>query len=213
MYNLDQNAAKEADNFNQYLDQTGKYKGVFTRAESLVSKSKGTKGIGFTFQTDDKRTTRFDIWTEKGNGEKLSGFNTVMAIMQILKARNIKPMPAIIEKYDFDTKKIEKVEAEVFQDLMNKPIGVLLRNTEYEKFKDNAPTGNYAWRLELFMVFDAQTEFTASEIIDKKTIAERLPSIIATLEDRPLKNKKAGSNQGSQMPDSGYFPDMDDIGF
>ena len=55
--------------------------------------------------------------------------------------------------------------------------------------RDGALTGETGWRLELLMPFEAESELTASEILDRKTKPERLAAVIATLGDRPLKNK------------------------
>lgn len=210
MYDLNTQAAREAEQTSNYLQETGKYKGVFIRAEKLVSDTKGTHGIGFTFEANDKRTTRFDLWTKKANGEELMSFKALMAIMTCLRLKKIAPSLGVVEKYDYDTKKTEQVEVTIFKELMNKPIGLLLRSTEYEKMKDGNFTGATGWRLELFMVFDATSEMTASEILDKKTTAEKLPAIIASLADRPLKKASAQASRPSQQ---GGFNDMDDVPF
>lgn len=209
MYNLNTTAARDADNISSFLKDSGKYKGIFTRAEALLSK-KGTKGIGFTFEDESKRTTKFDLWTLNDKGEELPSFKHVMAIMTCLRVKTMSPSKAIVERYNFDDKKTEKVEAEVFADLMNKPIGLVLRNTEYEKMKDGAKTGDTGWRLELYTVFDSN-EFTASEVLDKKTTPEKLAVAIASLQDKPLKgsaNAKPQANSSSDVP--AFF---DDIGF
>lgn len=48
MYQIDPNAAREADNISSFLSETGKYKGKFLRAENITSSKKGTHGVGFT---------------------------------------------------------------------------------------------------------------------------------------------------------------------
>jgi len=209
MYNLNTSAARDADNISSYLKESGKYKGVFTRAEALLSE-KGTKGIGFTFEEEGKRTTKFDLWTLNSKGEELPSFKQVMAIMTCLRVKTMSPTKAIVDRYNFDDRKTEKVEAEVFADLMNKPIGLVLRNTEYEKMKEGKKTGETGWRLELYTVFD-KDEFTASEILDKKTTPEKLALAIAGLQDKPLKAgsvQKQAANNASDVPE--FF---DDIGF
>lgn len=209
MYNLNTSAARDADNISSFLKDSGKYKGMFTRAESLISK-KGTKGIGFTFEDESKRTTKFDLWTLNDKGEELPSFKHVMAIMTCLRVKTMSPSKAIVDRYDYDTKKTEKVEAEVFADLMNKPIGLVLRNTEYEKMKDGAKTGDTRWRLELYTVFDSN-EFTASEVLDKKTTPEKLAVAIASLQDKPLKGGDGVKPQANSASDVPAF--FDDIGF
>ena len=209
MYNLNTTAARDADNISNFLKDSGKYKGIFTRAEALLSK-KGTKGIGFTFEDESKRTTKFDLWTLNDKGEELPSFKHVMAIMTCLRVKTMSPSKAIVERYNFDDKKTEKVEAEVFSDLMNKPIGLVLRNTEYEKMKDGAKTGETGWRLELYTVFDSN-EFTASEVLDKKTTPEKLAVAIASLQDKPLKVGASAKQQTNSASDVPAF--FDDIGF
>lgn len=209
MYKLNTTAARDADNISNFLKDSGKYKGIFTRAEALLSK-KGTKGIGFTFEDESKRTTKFDLWTLNDKGEELPSFKHVMAIMTCLRVKTMSPSKAIVERYNFDDKKTEKVEAEVFADLMNKPIGLVMRNTEYEKMKDGAKTGETGWRLELYTVFDSN-EFTASEVLDNKTTPEKLAVAIASLQDKPLKGGASSKPQENSASDVPAF--FDDIGF
>lgn len=188
MYTLNTQLAREADTQSNYLTETGKYIGRFTRAERLVSK-KGTEGIGFTFENASKMSTKFDLWLKNASGEGLPALKTLNAILVCLKIKNIQPVPGKVERYDFDTKEKKIVDAEVFPEFIKKPIGLLLQKTEYEKMRDGALTGETGWRLELLMPFEAESELTASEILDRKTQPERLAAVIATLGDRPLKNK------------------------
>ena len=155
MYAIDKQAAIEADNHGGFLAETGKYKGHFTRAEKLISKNKGTHGIGFTFEDESKRTTRFDIWTRSGSGDNLMGYKTLQAMMTVMGLRNITPAQGIVDRYDYDTKTTSKVQAEVFNDLVGKPVGLVLRSTEYEKMRDGRLTGETGWRLELVAPFRA----------------------------------------------------------
>lgn len=218
MYQLDPQAARDADTIGAYLNETGKYIGQFTRAEKLVSHARGTHGIGFTFEAKDKRTTRFDIWTMRADGEHLSGYKAVNAIMACLKLRGLTESTAMVDRYDFDTKQTNKVQAPVFAELTGKPIGVLLRNTEYAKIdRDGRETGETGWRLEFVMPFQADTELTASEVLDRKTSPEKLASAVAFLQDRPLKNKPiAPARQQTHSAPAGNagggngFDDMDD---
>ena len=202
MYQLDTQSAREAENVSAFLNETGKYIGTFTRAEKLISTNKGTHGIGITFETKSKQTTRFDLWTMDKDMKPLMGKKALDAIMACMKVRSIAPKPGKVDRWDYDTKKMLIADAEVFPDLTGKPIGLLLRNTEYEKMKDGQKTGETGWRLELYVPFDAATEMTASELLDRKTKAERLPSIVASLVDRPLKARPAP--KATHQNDDGY---------
>jgi len=217
MYQLDQNAAREADSIGSYLTETGKYIGTFTRAEKLISKNKGTHGIGFTFESAGQ-TTRFDVWTMNAQKEHLSGYKTINAIMACMSLRGISETPGQVERYNWDTKQQETVKAAVFPELVGKPVGLVLQKTEYEKIRDGHKTGETGWRLELLAPFRAADEFTASEILDRKTKPEKLTSIITTLADRPLKARPAAqrNDSGNGGPPSGHpaassgFDGMDD---
>lgn len=206
MYQFNAATAAEADNISAYLDETGKYKGKFTRAEKLISSNKGTHGIGFTFEDESKRTARFDLWTVDNTGKQLMGFKSLQAILAVLRfpaGRDLKIVQAQVDRYDYETRQTNKVQAETFPDLINRPIGLVMRNTEYAKMRDGQETGETGWRLELVVPFQADTELTASEIVGNKTQPQKLASIIATLADRPLKHKPSG---GAQRNDRGGPP-------
>lgn len=206
MYALDVAAAKQSDQTGKFIKETGKYKGRFTKAEALTATT-GTKGIAFTFESDSGQTANVSIYTVKANGEKLTSYQTLMALMACMKLRNVsEPVTGIATKYDFDAKKDVQYEAPLLHDLMNKPIGVILQSCEYEKQKDRIPTGEYGWKIELQGAFEAATELTASEILGGKTKPEVLAGMIAHLADRPLKNKGSrpaaqGYQGGTGMPD------------
>lgn len=187
MYNLNVEAAKKADNIGAYISETGKYTGSFIRAEKLVSSNKGTHGIGFTFKSSGGQETRFDLWTQKDNGETLSGMNQVNAMMACLQVRSLKETNMRVKKWDNDQGKEDVMDAMCFSELMNKPIGLLLRSEEYEKMKDGQKTGETAWRMGLFACFQAGTELMASEILDRKTTPEQLAKVVGMMNDKPLK--------------------------
>jgi hypothetical protein len=207
MYTLDAQAAKQADQTGKFIKETGKYKGRFIKAEALTA-STGTQGIAFTFESDTKQVANFSIYTMKKDGERLFDFQKLMAIMTCMRLKKISdPVMGNATKYDFDQKKEVEYEAPLLRDLMNKPIGLLLQNCEYEKTKDRQPTGEYAWKIELQGCFEASTELTATEILDSKTTPEALAGMVAHLADRPLKRKHAVATPVSA---GGPPSDMDD---
>lgn len=209
MYEFDPQAATKADTIGSYISDTGKYVGKFTRAEKLVSEKKGTDGIGFTFKSEDGRECRFDIWTRKGNGEPLSGLNQVNAIMACLQVRKVSIVSEPVRRWQEGRE--TTVDGQVFPELQNKPIGLLLRSEEYAKVKDGYETGEYGWRMGVFAIFQAGTELMASEILNRKTKPEQLAKVVGMLADKPLKKKTAGAsgNTGytSAPPDSIHFDD------
>lgn len=209
MYALDTQAAKQADQTGKFIKETGKYKGRFIKAEDLTATT-GTKGVSFTFESDEKQTANLTIYTMKANGEKLYDFQKLMAIMACMRLRNIAdPVMGQATKYDFDAKQDVQYQAPLLLDLMNKPVGLLLQSCEYEKQKDRVPTGEYGWKIEIQGAFEASTELTASEILGGKTKPELLAQMVSHLADRPLKSKgaaRATVPAGSGAP----MGDMDD---
>ena len=197
MYNLNPELAKKADVIGAYIQDTGKYVGTFLRAEKLVSKSKGTDGVGFTFKDDTGRECRFDVWTQKEDGSALTGLAQINAMMACLTLRTLNESRAQVKKWDNGAEVV--MEAPCFTDLMGKRIGLLLRAEEYPKMKDNKLTGENGWRMGLFAIFQADTELMASEIMTRKTKPEALGKVAAMLADKPLKKAPARAAGADNM--------------
>jgi len=208
MYTLNTEAAKKADVIGAYINETGKYTGTFVRAEKLVSAKASTDGIGFTFKDEAGRECRFDVWTQKKDGEALSGLNLVNAMMACLQQRTLTESVQNVKKWDNGAEVV--MAATCFAELMGKKIGLLLRSEEYEKMKDGQKTGERGWRMGLFAVFQADTELMATEVLTRKTQPEQLAKVIGQLADKPLKAgvKPAGASSGGGRAAS--FSVMDD---
>lgn len=211
MYKLDPAAAAKADTIGAYINESGKYVGKLTRAEKLVSATKKTDGIGFTFKADDGRETRFDIWTYNADGKPLSGLNQVNAIMACLQVRELTVISHPVRRWE-NNQEIT-VDGEVFPELQNKPIGLLLRSEEYEKMSNGVATGQVGKRMGLFAIFQARTELMASEILSRKTKPEQLGKVIGLLADKPLRNRPTAGAIGADNGRPMSMDDMDDIPF
>lgn len=204
MYQLDTNEARKADQTGNRISEIGKYVGVFTQAEDLTAGS-GTKGVGFRFDSNGQ-TANLSLYTTKTDGTKLMGFQALMAIMTCMKLRGIAPKPGTVKAWDNNAKQEITRQAQVFPELCGPRIGLLLETEEYEK--QNGGTAN---RMVIAGVFQADSELTASEILDKKTQPEQLAKMVARLRHRPVKAAKAPAaariaGQGA----GGGFDDMDD---
>lgn len=211
MYNLDTNEAKKADQKGGYLSDTGKYKGKFTRVEQLTATT-GTHGVGFTFVADDGQIANFSVYTRKADNTILSGNQFIMALLACMKLRGTgNSVMQEVKRYDFATKKESFEDAPLFIELMNKPIGLLLQSCEYEKERDRVKTGEYGWKLEPYAPFQADTEMTATEVLNKAVRPEMLGNMVAKLKDRQLKNKYSSSTPARPAQQSSQrFDDMDD---
>lgn len=207
---LDTGSAKAADSISSVIRESGKYIGTITRAEKLVSKG-GTKGLGLSFKASDGSTAEYlDIYFEKHDGEALAGAKAVNAILACLKLREAKEGRIRFERWNRDERRREPVEANGYPDLMGKRIGLLLQ----KEVSTHQTTRVDVERMVVFGVFSADTELTASEILEGRTNPERLAKMVEALAARPIRDsrEKGRGNQArpaNTAPSTG-FDDMDD---
>lgn len=186
MYALDKQgaeAARKSDTGGGSIKELGKYVGSFAQAVDVDTK-KGGKGIEFSFVSTSGQKANLAIYTKGADGTLYQGYDQLMAIMACMKLRNIMPKHGIFHKYDFDARKDVQAEGSIFPELC-RPIGVLLETEDYQK-----QDGSIGTRMVLKNVFQANTELTASEILDQKTQPEQLEKMVASLRHRPLKGAK-----------------------
>lgn len=202
-YSLDPKAASQAGTSN-FITETGKYKGKFTRAEIVISQQ-DTEGVELSFVADDGRRSDFlSLWTYNADGQALPSLKALNAIMACLRLREIQPEKIIV------TDNNGTRQANGFPQLMNKPIGVLLQREEYEKSKANSDGSPIiGFKFNLIAPFEASSELTAGEILAKKTAPEQLPKMVALLKDRPMQARKP-ARTASTTSGGGSFEDMDD---
>lgn len=213
MYTLDKQGAESArksDTGGGAIKEIGKYVGAFTQAVDVKTK-KGGKGIEFAFKSDSGQKANIAIYTMGANGDLYQGYESLMAIMTCQGLRNITPKDGAFTKYDYDQKKDVQTEGKIFPELC-KPIGVLLETEDYEK--QDGTTGT---RMVLKNVFQAATELTASEILDRKTQPEQLAKLVQGLRHRPLRGAKKPVQAQSHAAYDDYGQSssvgMDDIPF
>lgn len=201
-YNLDTEAAKQADTGTGRINESGKYVGQFTKAKKVLS-TKGTQGIEFSFESKNGQTADYlTIWTVNANGEQIYGYKQLMALMTCLKVRSIDTKNAEVEEYDKASNSMVKRKAEIFPDLMNKPIGALLQMEEYEK-KD----GSVGEKASFAGFFDAQTEQVAVEILEKSEarVLEKLVSQLLPV--KKLKGSRPAAVHGASLSGGGAIFD------
>lgn len=185
MYQLNTKAARKADTIGgAMITELGKYEGVFTQAEDIVAKS-GTRGLAFEFKSNAGQKARLSIYTTKADGTELPGLDLVMALMTCLSLRGLKPVQGTVTKWDYDARAEFEVIAQVFPELVGKPIGLLLETEDWIK-KDGSLSATP--RPLIKSVYQAGTELTASEILDRKTTPALLQKLVAALRHRPVKN-------------------------
>lgn len=203
MYQLDTQAARKADQTGNRISEIGKYVGTFTQAEDITAGT-GTKGVAFRFESGGQ-TANLSLYTQKSNGDQIMGYQVLMAIMTCMKLRGIAPKPGTVKYWDNDAKAEATRQGQVFPDLCGPKIGLLLETEDYPK-----NDGGVGTRMVIAGVFQADTELTASEILDKKTKPEQLEKMVARLHHRPVRSGKAPARAAAPAGGGSGFEDMDD---
>jgi len=202
---LDTNLARQADRVNSSIKESGKYVGVITRAEKLISK-KNTEGLGISFKSENDETANYlDLYTVNAEGKKLPSMNIVQAILCCTRTKSANEGAIEFEAWDKDAKKVIKKSTNGYPDLMGKKIGLLLQ----KEISTNEQTGEDVERMVIYGVFEPSSELTASEILDKKTVSEVLPKMLTSLMNKPVndrREKKSGYQQQNTNQQTGNDP-------
>jgi hypothetical protein len=192
---LDTKVARQADRTNSAIRNTGKYVGVITRAEKLLSKS-STEGLGISFKTDDGATANYlDLYTKNSKGDILPSMATVQAILCCTKTKQALEGEITFEKWDKDAGQVIKAKANGYPSLIGKRIGFLLQ----QELSTNNTNGADVDRVVIYGVFEAETELTASEILDQKTQPEKLGKMLEQLMARPINDRRANKSSGASF--------------
>jgi hypothetical protein len=188
--------AREGDNPSTRIMETGAYAGIITVAKSVTSK-KGTKGIEIAFK--DKQgleASYLTLWTTDKSGQSIYGEKQLHALMACMKLRSITAQQATVEEYDFDARQNINIQADVYPELMNNPVGLVLQNEEYP-----ANDGSIKNRMVMVGFFNAETRQTASEILDNKP-ANNIDAQLATLKDKKINTGQQSMNQQNTQQNS-----------
>lgn len=207
--------AARADQIASNITETGKYIGTITRAEKLTS-TKGTQGLGISFKSDDGSTADYlDLYTVNAQGEPLPSMKIVQALLGCLQLRSVQDGKIKCSKWNKEARNREEVVVDGYPDMMGKRIGLLL-----QKALETDQNGADRDRIQIFGVFQADTELTVSEILARKTTPETLTKMVQYLEAHQVrdnrKNKSTApqSYAAPQQNSGGGFGDFsDDIPF
>lgn len=182
---LNSQLARAADKIATGIRESGKYVGIITRAEKLTAGT-GTVGLGLSFKADSGQTADYlDLYHTKGDGETLSGLKTVNAILCCTKVSEATEGPIQCEKWQDGGR--QRVTVTGYPALMGKRVGFLL-----QQVLETDRSGKDREKVQIFAVFNADTELTASEMYDKKTKPERLANMLDALLARPVRDNRKG---------------------
>jgi hypothetical protein len=205
MLTLDTQEARRSDNRSQVINTAGKYVGVITRAEKLTS-TNGAQGLGISFKADSGASANYlDLYTHNADGKALPSYAIVNAILCCTKTRQAEDGTIEIDKWDNEAKQSYKSKVPGYPALMNKRIGLLLQ----EELQTNNKTGADVKRVVIYGVFDAETEFTASEILDKATKPEKLARMVSYIAEHPVNDRRSNKSAPASHAASNN-PEFDD---
>jgi single-strand DNA-binding protein len=177
-YEFDPESGAKADDVASRIDTSAAYIGQFKLAHAMKS-SKGTEGIHFEFTSPGGGSASFDIWTKKEDGTTVWGMNQLNAMMSILGLRGLRAVEGEFEAYDADSGKRVPTKGEVFPELCNKDIGLVLQKELYTK-----NDGKEGYRMNLFGIFHPVSRLTASELKDRKSAPEKIEKMLRGLKTK-----------------------------
>lgn len=197
MFKINTQQARAYDQRGGYINEAGKYKGIIKAAVWHIGESpKGrSENVKLIFESDSKQKATFFINTSYQNGiPNDGGIQTINALLVCLRERDSgDPTPATITEYNPDSKQDEQVQRECFTKLHNKRIGIVVQ-MEWQDGQDKPQP-------RLYSLFEANTELTASEVLDQKTQPEKLGKIMAYIAEKPLHDKrKTPQHSSPQQP-------------
>lgn len=210
-YQRDDHLATQAEGrVGARIETSGAYTGRFTLAKERTART-GAKGIEFTFESDDGRIARYlTLWLTRASGERMDyGYGLLSALMVILGLREIASKPAVIDEWQADTAQWLPAEVEVFEDLMHKPVGVLLQREEREW------EGRIQVGLRIVEFFDPRDRRTAGEILANTREAQSLERLIASLRPSVVRAAAPRTAVAASSASAAGFADFveDDIPF
>lgn len=180
--------ARKADKMSSIIRETGKYVGIITRAEKLLSRN-NVQGVGFSFRDLDGNTANYlDVYTVRADGSPLWGMNLVNAVLCCSRVKDAEEGEITFEKWDNDVREMVPTRAPGYPALMGKRIGFVLQR----ELGTNPNNGADTDKVVLVRVFEASSGLTSTEILDGKTKGEKLTAFMKTL--APVRdNRKKGA--------------------
>lgn len=196
--------ARQADNRSAVINETGKYIGTITRAERLLSKNKAT-GLGLSFKDGSGATANYlDLYTHNASGETLPSNSIVNALLVCLRTKEVPDGQIEVERWDKEAKTTYKELVDGYPILMGKKIGLLLQ----KELSTNTNTNEDVERMVIYGLFEADTELTASEILDKAIQPTKVPKMVEYLASHPVNDRR--KNKPFSKPQANYSADLPD---
>jgi hypothetical protein len=201
----DQLAVQPESNFGGRIETSGAYIGRLTLAKERTART-GTKGIEFTFEADDGRVARYlTLWVARANGEKIEyPYSLLSALMACLDVKQIDSTSATVDEWNPASGMREPGEAQVYPDLMNKPIGVLLQREEREW------EGKTYVSMKIVQFFDPRDRSTPAEIMSGNRAGQAIEKMVSNLRETVVRADAPPTGAAPVGAGSGSFAEIDD---
>lgn len=152
-----------------FIKETGFYPCTITKCYEQKSAKTLSEAIHFEVVTDTGAIGRFDLWVvgREGtsvdkNGKELSAIGDVNDLMVLLELDDMASKPGKVKVYDFDIKQDVEQRKMVFHDVIDRQIGIVF------DMRPNTYNGKTTMRPEFAGFYDADTEQSASEFLNKE---------------------------------------------
>lgn len=185
-YELNPQAAKDANSGGKRISEPGPYVGAF-KAAWYDKNDKGTEMVGLQFEADNGQETNLMLYTHNSKGEPLPSFKTLNALMACMRLRKLEPKSGKVMLYDFDAGQDREQNKQVFPALVGPKVGLVLQGEEYVNGQ-----GDTKVRMLLAAPFEASTRLMAGEVLDKATAPAQLDRFMTWFEQNKLKRASGG---------------------
>ncbi len=201
----DQLAVQPEATFGGRIETSGAYIGRLTMAKERTAKT-GTRGIEFTFESEDGRVARYlTLWVARANGEKIEyPYSLLSALMACLDVKKIESAATTIDEWNPATGSLGPAEAQVFHDLVNKPVGVLLQREEREW------EGKTYVSMKIVQFFDPRDRSTPGEILSGQRTGQSLEKMVTNLRESVVRSDAPPAGATPAGSGSGGFAEIDD---
>lgn len=201
----DQLAVQPEGKFGGKIETSGAYTGRLTLAKERTAKT-GTKGIEFTFESDEGQQARYlSLWVQRANGDKIDyGYGLLSALMACLGVQAIESTTTTLDEWQADTNQWLPAEVEVFESLMNQPIGLLLQREE------RVWEGKTQVSMKIVEFFDPRSRRTPAEILAGEPVPQSLERLTAGLRESVTRSYTPPAGASPRSPDNGFSDIADD---
>lgn len=174
-------------------------KAKITQAYAGVN-DKGTKFVALSFANQTETADEIKVYYENGNGERLSGFNQLQAIMAFNNISALTQVQGNYKSYDYAQGGVVGKTGLIVPELINAYVGVIF----YENWYVSPTDGEAKYTLSLSAVYELKTGRNARQVL------ENTPANAGQIEQSVEYAKKKSAETKAQAEQGGQAPQGND---